>query len=324
MKDIQLLSDVDLMLSKCGRPLRHSDGTVFLPLPKWFFFQANHNASTTETEAREIFGDTVWMLRSYAIAPPANELYWRLEFPNGRYLQNQNRLMSQVAGTGSQRQPIVPDVPCAPGSRLLVTIDDRPTNNGNGAGGVTPVSMLFGGAYIYALLGSKIQPINPIRDAGLMKRYFETVNQNILAPEIAISLENDSTPPGYVDDEYTFTDPWPVNPGFTLASSGSLSTTRSVTISGVSFFNVRRLIFNVTGSGGLTGTLVVRVRDASGFNLTNDYIKVSQFSNAPYACDWPLCDGSNLIFDYSIVDQAGGPGTWTIQTFMKGIRRRKQ
>lgn len=324
MKDIQLLKDADKLLSKCGRPLRASDGTVFLPLPKYFFYQSNHAPSTITNEARNIFGDTVFLLRSMAIVPPVNDLYFRLQFPNGRFLQNVNRLMSQVANTASQRYPIIPEVPCQPGERLLITLDDRPTNNGAGAGSITPVQMLFGGVYLFTIRDSVVQPINPLRDAAMMKRYFDTVNQNIMAPEIALSLGNDATPKGYIDSPFTICDPVPVNPGFQMASTGSLSTSRTVLVSGCAFFVAKRLIFTFsTTTPGLSATLQVRVRDASGYSLTNDYIDVSQYSNAPYACDWTLCNGSQLIFDYSIVDQTGGPGTWNVQCFIEGQRRRR-
>jgi len=322
--DIQLLKNIDQVLSKCGRPLRSSAGDVFLPLPMRFLYQSNHPPSTTETEAREIYGDTVFMLRSIKIVPPVNQLYWRLQFPSGRYLHNVQRLISQVANTGSQRYVLGREVPCAPGDRLLVTLDDRPTNAGAGSGTVTPVAIGFGGVYLFRLLGSTVTPINPLRDAALMDRYFDTPNQNILAPEIALSMRSDSAPNGKTDTGFTYCDPFPVTPGFTIPSIGSLSASRQVLISGIGNFCVRRLIFVLTPSAGLSGTLQVRVREASGYSLCSDPITVGQFSNAPYACDWVLCGGTYLIFDYSIVDVVGASSTNTfqVQCFIEGVRRR--
>lgn len=322
--DIQLLANADQILSKCGRPLRSSGEGLFLPLPMRFAFYANHAAQTEETQARDIFGETVFMLRSISTVPPVNQLYWRLQFPSGRFLHNVPRLLSQVANSGSQRYVLDREIPCAPGSRLLVTLDDRATNNGAGAPTVTPVSMLFGGVYLFHLVGSTVTPINPLRDAALMNRYFDTPNQNILAPEIALSMKTDNTPAGKTDTGYTYCDPFPVNPGFTIPSTGRLSASRNVLISGIGNFCVRRLLFKLTADEGLTGTLQVRVRDAAGYSLTNDYIDVNQFSNSPYACDWILCGGTNLIFDYSLVDVVGGASnkSFTVQCFIDGVRRR--
>jgi hypothetical protein len=323
--DLQLLPDADKILSKCGRPLRLSHEGVFLPVPMRFPFQANHQPSTEQTEERQIFGQTVFMLRSISIVPPINQLYWRLQFPSGRYLHNVNRVISQVANTASQRYVLDREVVCEPGSSLIVTLDDRPAYNGAGAPSVTPVNIMLGGVYLFHLVGSTVQPINPLRDAALLKRYFDTPNQNILAPEIALSLKTENTPAGRVDTGFTYTDPGTVNPGFVIQSQGRLSQSRNVLISGTSNFCVRRLRFTLTPSDpALSGTLLVRVRDASGYSLTNDYIEISQFSNSPYACDWILCGGTNLIFDYSVVDVAGSASDryFNVQCFIEGVRRK--
>jgi hypothetical protein len=323
LPSVELLEQMDLALSKCGRPVMPA-GVRYVPVPMDFFFQSAHAANTTETEAREIFGDTVWMLRAISGLAPNNQIYFRIQFPNGRYYQNQLRTLGAAGGgaqactlgNGSARTLISPSVPCPPGSRILITLDDRPTNGGIGAPSTTAVAMLLEGAYIYAIKGQGENARSAAVEMAEMQRYFLTPNQNIMAPEVALSLHSAQTPAGYIDEPFQYQLP---QTSFELNTV--TSATQAYTLPAQFEHHILRLMFNETGTG--PGQIAVRVRESGGYAFDSDYIETFYFSGGRYACDWSIKRGSQLYFDFSLLDGFAGQVV-TEQVIIEGIRRRPQ
>lgn len=322
LPDVQLLQQADMILSKCGRPIMPV-GVRYVPIPKNFLFQAAHLQNTTETEAREIYGDTIWMLRAISGLAPNNQIYFRIQFPNGRYLQNQLRILGSAGGgagnctlgNGSARYLISPAVPCPPGSRILVTLDDRPTNGGSGAASTTAVAMLFEGAYIYAIKGDGQAAISAAVEMAEMPRYFDTPDQNIMAPEIALSLHSPETPAGFVDELFQYQAPL-----LSFPVSTSTSATQAVQLPAQFEHQILRFLFNETNTAN--GKMAVRIRESGGYAFTNDYVETFYFNMARYPCSWPVKKGSQIFFDFSVLDGVAGQ-TVTEQVIIEGIRRRR-
>lgn len=325
LPDIELLQQADEYLSNCGRPLM-PPGTRYVPIPKSFLFQSSHVQNTTETEAREIYGDTVWLLRAISGLAPNNQIYFRVQYPNGRYLQNQLTTLGQAGGgggsctlgNGSARRLISPSVPCPPGSRLLVTLDDR--LGGRPATSTTSVTILFEGCYIYAIKGSGSQAQSSAVEMAQMPRYFQSPNQNLMAPEVAMMLHSSATPAGYIDELFQYQLPQ-LNFSSAAGVNFSVNATQAFSLPSAYEHHILRLLFQETVSGG-TGVFAARVRESKGYSFTNDYVETFLFNGGRYACDWKVQEGTQLYFDFSILDPTVNT-TFTEQVVIEGIRRRK-
>jgi hypothetical protein len=324
LPDVELLQQADQLLSDCGRPLM-PPGTRYVPIPKSFLFQATHAFQTTETEAREIYGDTVWMLRAISGLPPNFQIYYRIQYPNGRYLQNQLETLSSFGslictlGNGSARRLISPAIPCPPGSRFLITLDDTFPKCGNANG--TNVTLLFEGCYIYAIKGNGPQARSEAVEMAEMDRYFQTPNQNIMAPEVALMLKSSATPDGYVDEIFSYQLPLLNLPQVTgIATSNSV--TQAFNLPAEWEHHILRFLFTETQTNG-TATFGVRIRESKGYSFTNDYIQTYLFNQARYLCDWRIAKGSQLYFDFTLLDPSSAMATFTEQVVIEGIRRRK-
>lgn len=320
LPDVKLLQEADIALSKCGRPLM-PPGVRYIPLPKDFPFQAAHQANSTETEARGIFGDTIWMLQAISGLPPNNQIYFRIQLPSGRYLENQLRILQAGGGTGSflglgsARTLITPSVPCPPGSRILVTLDDRP--NGP-AGSVTAVQLNFEGSYIYAIEGNGTPNARSAAvEMADMPRYFQSPDFNIMAPEIALSLHSASTPTGFRDEFFQYKAPLLTFPITTVSSL-----TQEYTLPAAYEHHILRFGFLETFVSTPGATMAVRIRESGGYVFTSDYVQTQLFNEGRFGCDWPVKAGSTLDFDFSVLDGTGG-GTATEQVIIEGIRRKK-
>lgn len=88
-------------------------------------------------------------------------------------------------------------------------------------------------------------------------------------------------------------------------------------------FLVRNLWFNVFTDAGVTGfNVLVKVRDTSGYDLTDDYVEYGALNGIPQLKDWIVAAGNTIIFDLALVDYSGA-GNVYVQTFANGAKRRR-
>jgi hypothetical protein len=311
-KDSELILEADWVLSKCGRPTPPR-GLSTVYIPHSFLLQTLDLTSGQTTIEKTVTGDTTWMLR--AISANGLTPYWQVILPNGQPLLNQSQLVQEVAGYGSGRLVMAKEVPCPPQSKIQVRI----------TAASEAVQMLFEGAYCYYVKAPK--PSNPM--GMLPPRYLDHPNQNILAPCWMHGI-GPATPEGYEDSPFTYSSPVPVigqGLSFTSAADINQFATVEIPIESSSDFVVRRFHFDVTQDAGVTaGSILARIRLASGHVFSDDYIDVARYiGGAPYAHDWWLKAKDTIILDLQLVDFVGTIGTeqMYMQVHVEGVKRRK-
>jgi hypothetical protein len=262
------------------------------------------------TVEKTVTGDTTWMLR--AISANGVTPYWQVILPNGQPLLNQSQLVQEVAGYGSGRLVMAKEVPCPPQSKIQVRI----------TAASEAVQMLFEGVYCYYVKAQK-----PSESMGLLPpRYLDNPNQNILAP-CWMHGTGPTTPAGYEDSPFTYASAVPiVGAGLSFTSSADIGqfATIEIPLESSSDFVVRRFHFDVTKDSGVTGgSIVARIRAASGHVFLDDYIDVARYiGGAPYAHDWWLKAQDTIILDLQLVDFTG-QGQMYMQVYAEGVKRRK-
>src|ERR1039458_138129 len=110
--DIQLLTQADFVLSKCGRPVAPS-GLAVVYIPKGFLVQQYFPITpltATQSLTKEITGDTAWCLRAISMlttaageVAPATSISVQVQLPNGKFLISNLQDCLQIAGYGSYR-----------------------------------------------------------------------------------------------------------------------------------------------------------------------------------------------------------------------------
>jgi hypothetical protein len=314
--DTKLLRQADYVLSKCGRPTPPAGASVVY-VPKGFLLQAVVPVSSQSIITKEITGDTTWCLRAISSTVSSSlALYVQIQLPNGRFLINGLQDVTQFAGYGSYRYLFSKELPCPPGSKIRITLDTSIP----GAGSSQPVVMLFEGAYAYYLRSNGERGAANVEEvASSMPRYLGTPNQNILAP-CWMSGEGPRTPEGFEDDRFIYS-----SPVTTIALAGpSLTGTTQVQIQQTSDFECRRLLVDVTATTLVTaGSILMRARLSSGYQLMDDYIDVADYlGSTPWAKDWHCPKGDAVVFDFLLVDGAG-TGSVSVQVHLDGVKRRK-
>ena len=100
--------------------------------------------------------------------------------------------------------------------------------------------------------------------------------------------------------------------------------TIEIPIESASDFVVRRFHFDVTRDAGVTGgSILARIRAASGHVFSDDYMDVARYiGGAPFAHDWWLKAQDTIIFDLQLVDFTG-TGQMYMQVYAEGVKRRK-
>jgi hypothetical protein len=335
----QLLTQAGLILSKCGRPQPPS-GMTCVDLyrgyyyPKYFPIPTNNPFPADTNEAKEISGDTTFVLRAISALGPQGSypafaspfsLYFQIRYPNGRLMQQTLIDMSTEAGIGSFRK-VVGEIPCPPGSKFYVTLDAQQAGAGPPAPLPPPdqtVALLFEGAMRYYLKpdGSTLPWLpTPDQQAASLPRIFNSPNQNLLAPEWMLgdldgTQSCPETPPGFEDEVYTYSG------AGTFSSVTPVPAPIIIPIQRFSDFIVRNVYYTISATGnGIPCLFQLKLRTSLGYSYTDDFIPpvpLTVFN------DWKVQGGSAVYVDQSILAN-GGNGETTLTVFLDGVRRRRK
>lgn len=313
---LQLITEADWVLSKCGRFLPPVGSVVYIP--KGFLLQAVLPVLSNQSFYKEITGDTTWVWRSISTAlsaaPPG--LSAQVLRPDGRFAFNGMLDLTSIAGYGSFRYLLSREIECPPGSKIQLNLDD----NFLQAQAAQPVSMLCGGAYAYYLKGG-IRSSNCVEQAASdMPRIFAGPNQNLLAP-CWMNGEGPATPAGFQDDRFIYGNG--VSNVASVTLGGNLSAHASIAIDDANDFEVWRFLFDVEPGALVTaGSFLVRIRSGSGYAFTDDYLDVAKYIGSSYfAKGWNVKRGDQINFDLVLVDGAGS-GSISIECYADGVKRR--
>lgn len=323
--DVQLLTQADFILSKCGRPVAPA-GLSVVYVPKGFSIQQFFPVSPltpTQTVVKEITGDTAWCMRSIQFtSSTVTALSIQIQLPNGKFLISNLQDALQIAGYGSYRYVFTRELECPPGSRLQVTFQDTNTAVAQ------PMSILFDGAYKYFLKsGAQGLPPSEIY-TGPLPRYTADPNQNIMAPCWQQGV-GPKTPAGFLDQEYVYAAPAKT----AVPVAGPFTATQEITIDSSSDFKARRLLFAVTADDTVNVltppiTILCRLRTGSGYALTDDYLDVATYVNGlTLPKTWDLPAGDSVYIDMQLVNDNGGAmgeGNVYLQTYIEGVKRYKK
>lgn len=308
--DFELLQQADMVLSKCGRPMPPKAGLSAVEIPAHFFYQAVVPDQSTQQQYREITGEHTFFLRAISGIPAPDSVYVQFKFPNGRYLQQALRIWSQMAGVGSNRYNLDREVECPPGTKIWITGDTSIPNPGSDQ----PFSCLFEGVY-RVWMKNGMPAIYP-ELAGNLPRVFSSRNQNILAPRWMSSQ--------YPGEGECFTYSTSVDnpPTFALptAGGGKNLEVKIQTDTGWEFW-IRRFYGFATVDDGDAGTPYVRIRESSGYQLTDDYVDLAKMSGNAFPGWWRIPPGKDIIIDTLVVDSSG-TGDIVLNYWFEGLRRR--
>jgi hypothetical protein len=321
--DIQLLTQANAILSKCGRK-QYFQGQSAVPIKRDFLIQTAFSVAPvtpTNTIVKEITGDAPWVLRAISsTSQVTTALNLQIKLPNGKFLLSNLQDVLQFAGYGSYKYLVTKEVLCQPGSQIQLTIQD--TNLAL----AQSFAILFEGAYLYFLKGFSPALGGSSGDAS---RILGNPNQNILAPCWAQGY-GPSTPEGCEDKEYIYTAyPLPSQPSIQQQAIVALSipnTTMSVQIDNGSDFILRRMLFDVQADATVTtvGAFQIRARTGNGYELSNDYFDMAQYvGSSQWAKDWTIAAGDQVFFDVSLTD-AVGTGNMYLSIYLEGAKRVKR
>lgn len=328
--DVELITQADQVLSRCGRPLSPR-GSSLVYIPKSFLIQFNFPvtpATAQQTITREITGDTSWCLRAVSMtSSAATALSWHVRLPNGRFLGNELQDVLQIAGYGSYRYLFGPELECPAGSKIEVTLAD--TNQAV----AQPLAILFEGSYAYRLKGSGAGCVPMAHDlAASIPRYLRNFNENIMAACWQQGV-GPATPQGFSDEEWVYSAAGVVNlpsgavlPGATAINvAGPFTAIQTIPIDAGSDFRCRRRMFQVTADATVTGgTILGRMRTGSGYAIDDDYFDLATYvGSAPMPLDWRIKASDSVYVDMQLVDYAG-TGNIYLQTYLEGVKRFKR
>lgn len=327
--DVQLLTQADFVLNRCGRPVAPS-GLSVVYIPKGFLLQNYFGVSPTTPSnvlTKEITGDTSWCLRALSFtSSTTTALSLQILLLNGKFLINNLQDVLQIAGYGSYRYLFAKELECPPGSRIQLTLSDTDTST------VQPIAILFEGAYKYFLRGG--QQICTVQDAAAgIPRYLRNFNENIMAPCWQQGI-GPAVPQGFRDVEWVYsasglltTTGGTVLQGATAidVAAGPFTATQTIPIDSGSDFRCRRLLFAITADDTVTAgtTILGKVRTGSGYALCDDYFDLATYiGSAPMPKDWEVKAGDAVYVDMQLVDYAG-TGKVYLQSFLEGTKRFK-
>lgn len=268
-------------------------------------------------------GRVPFILRSItaqALPRASQGVYWRLRLPDGLYLQNQLTSHAMAFGFGSDRQLLTPPIEWKPGEKMFVDLDTVLAGPPPVDTGYTVV-MMFEGVYRFSIPGPG-GVRNPLgRD---IPRYYNTPNQNILAPEFSFGPSCPSeTPAGYQDEEYCY-----VTPTKDLAITGAPVSNVQLQIEPQSDFIVRQVWpyfpgISPFGTTQGTGSFVVRMRRGDGYVLSSNYLPILTIQG-PMFKELRIRAGDSFYWDGYLVDTAGAANSVvTSGLYLYGVKRRK-
>jgi len=318
----ELLRQADIVLSRCGRPVPQDPGLRVVAIPKafkaWAVFAAAPS-SLLSTVQVTVTGDTTWMLRaisSYITVPVG--LVMQVQFPDGKFLFHNLADIRSIGGFGSWRYPFTQPKACPPGTKIQINFGD------SAAGTAQAVPLLLEGAYYYHVKGNGADVRVRAADlASSLPRYVPSANENILAPCWAFG-EGPQTPQGYTDDPGGF-DYVSSVAAIDVGAATAKSATLQFQIDPAIDFMVCRMGFKVTADGGQSpavGDLLVKIRDSSGYALTDDYVRYGLINNVLMLKDWRIRAGDTILCDFVLIDYSGA-GNVYVQAFAHGVQRRK-
>jgi hypothetical protein len=316
--DIQILTQANAILSKCGRK-QYDAGLTAVLIPRGFLVQAAFavNGAATQTITKEITGDTSWLLRAIsATSSNTTALALQVKLPNGKFLISNLQDVLQFAGYGSYRYLFAKDLECPPGSQLQLTLQS--TNTGI----AQAFAALFEGAYKYNLKGISPALGSSIGDG---PRVLGSPNQNILAPCWQQGF-GPATPAGCEDQEFIYRSANAAGVVVAPVALTSPNVTLQVQIDQDSDFLCRRLLVDVTADATVStlGAFQVRPRTGNGYELSDDYFDIAQYiGSSQWAKDWTIAAGDQVFFDVTLTD-AVGTGNMYLTVYLEGVRRKRK
>ena len=319
-----LLRQANYVLDACGRQVppkgqnyvdipAHIGYNRFMPGSSVGTYPGSENIGAVMHKGRVSF-----FLRSVTAQslPRATQgVYWRLRFGDGKYFQSNLTSHSMAFGFGSDRQSFSPEVEWKAGDKLYVDLDTilagpPPTD------GYT-VSMMFEGVYRFPISGSG-SVAHPFSDD--LPRYFQTPNQNILAPEFSSGPGcPNPTPAGFSDEEY-----WYVSPTVNLPTDGASISNVGTQIETQSDFIIREIWPNFPGGANQgTGNVVFRMRRGDGYVVMSNFCPINSLLG-PVFKELRMRAGDTLYFDAYVVDGGGAPfSVLTFGLYLYGVKRRR-
>ena len=133
--------------------------------------------------------------------------------------------------------------------------------------------------------------------------------------------EGPGTPQGFRDDEGGFVRFSQVVP-IDVGALTSKNETAQIQIDPSFDYPVRKIWFQVTADSTVTAfDVLAKVRDSSGYFLTDDYIQYGILNGVPLAKEWVVKAGDTIIVDLALADFAG-TGNVYVQVFSAGAKRR--
>jgi hypothetical protein len=312
--DPKLLTQADIILSKCGRPTAPS-GTSVVMIPHGIAINAIIPALATQTFVKEISGNAPWIMRAISSTTSAN-FSIQIQMPHGKFLFPNLTLDSTWAGYGSYRYLLTEELECPPGSKIQVTLDTTITNPGISQS----VSMIFDGSYKYSLKGGSVSKPT-LALVSEQARYFKTPEQNIIAPLWAQGY-GPAPPRGCQDSPFIYSsDVASIN-----VATGPYTSQAVIQLEQDTDFVSQRILFDVLrgGSVGTASVFLARVRAGSGYALNDEYFDTAKYIGSSYgAKGWFVRAGDKVLFDLQLVDYTG-TGNITFQAFLDGVKRKRR
>jgi hypothetical protein len=326
-----LLSQAAVILNKCGQPMQPQPGrTVDIPhafLYTQYMDVPNNPLPPDTNEAKEVVGDAVFFLRAIsglsnpdAQSPTIAAPYVQVQFPDGRVWQQTLSDVNYDAGAGSGKQ-VVGETACPPGSKFFITLDAA--IEGAVTGLLPPndpsvgqtIAFLFEGVYRYYLAGGAGPAQAQDFGAAALPRYFNSPNQNIMAPEWMLSALDgtfcaEECPAGYQDELKVY------SASLVFDSVNPVPQSLIIAIESSADFRCRRIFYQVTASN-TPDVFQVRLRESLGYMYTSDYVPLVELKQFG---DWVIPAGRSVYVDTS-VQSGGGTGTTTLTVWLEGVRR---
>lgn len=326
--DIRLLSECDRVLTSCGRP-KMPKGVAWVDIPYKMTYQKFLQGQTlapgvppVSTEERIVDTEVPFVcygISAFGQPATAGALYWRLRMPNGRFLQSKETAFTEAGDFGSWKYYFDQPIECAPGSKFFVTIDSLVNNPDTATG----LSLVFEGALRYPIAGKATGvPTQNAELCAALQRYTQNPNQNILAPEWRLGSQcYAETPAGFQDDQFWYGTP--LSNLVAVPWTGQIVPNVPFPIQATSDFVGRFLAFVVaSNTGSAAGTLAVRIRTDTGYEVTDGFTLASAISTVLFP-GLRLNGGGALFIDYMVVDGSGGVGdVLNVYTLLGGVKRR--
>jgi hypothetical protein len=318
----EFLTECDRVLSNCGR-IQSPPGAGWVDFPTGLqYAKFLPSGSPASTEQKLIETPVTFVLKAFqAYAQPASvgAVYWRLRLPNGHFFESTVNCVDESYNNGSFRQTFEPHIECQPGDRLFITVDGLLE-----AGTDVAVTVLFEGALRYTLKGESAGCAAPVLQGLPALFRLGDPNLNPLAPEWRLGNQcYPETPPGYRDYAYIYL--LQSQSAVSLVPDGSVIANQPLLIGSDSDFVARGLNFLTTSKGGASGTLYVRIRDHTGYELTDGFCQAGRISTVLFPELWIHSAGLGgaLFYDYTFAD-GNSTGNFLIQPVVHGVRRLRQ